>query len=83
MLKDFLIAAGVSPADIADAVRESRGLVRSVEKWAGFATKAAAHVAEKAKPDSLLQKGAQIATVASYTVNEKAGELLGRGRKKG
>jgi len=81
MLKDFLLAAGVKPSDIAEAVRESRGLVRSVERWSGVATKAAAHAAEKAKPDSWAQKGAQIATVAAFTVNEKAGVLLGK--KKG
>ena len=81
MLRDFLLAAGVKPSDIAEAVRESRGLVRSVEKWSGVATKAAAMVAENSKPESWRQKTAQIATVAAFTVNEKAGTLLGR--KKG
>ncbi len=77
MLRDFLLAAGVKPSDIAEAVRDSRSLVRSVERWSGLATKAAAHLAEKAKPNSLAHKAAQIATVGAYTVNEKAGALLG------
>jgi hypothetical protein len=80
-LRDFLIASGVDPKDITEAVRESRGFVAGIERWAHLGVKASSHVAAKAKPGSIVQKGALLGVGVSSVVASKASVLLGRGRK--
>lgn len=80
-LREFLLASGVSQRDLADAIRESRGVVRGVSRWSGLAARAAAHIAEKAKPESKVQRGALLAAGLASTVASKAGQMLGRVKK--
>jgi hypothetical protein len=79
LLRDFLLASGVSPGDIRKAVGESRRLVEQVERWSGVAETAGRHVREKAKRESV-QKGAGLVELAAGFVGDKAREMLGRGK---
>jgi hypothetical protein len=78
ILKDFLLASGVKPSDLSEAVRESRAAVRSVAKWSGLLSRGAIHLGGKAKPGSLAHKGTLLAGVVLSQVEEKAGALLGK-----
>lgn len=78
MLKDFLVASGVKPSDLSEAVKESRAAVRSVEKWSGLLSRGAIHLGGKAKAGSLTQKGSLLAGGVLSQVEQKAGVLLGK-----
>jgi hypothetical protein len=81
MLRDFLIASGVAPKDISDAVKQSRGVVRGISRWSSLVAQGASHVGEKAKTGSRTQKGAFIVVMVASTIASKTDELLGRKRK--
>jgi hypothetical protein len=78
ILKDFLVASGVKPDDLSEAVRESRAAVRSVAKWSGLLSRGAIHLGGKARAGSLTQKGSLLAGMALSQIEEKAGVLLGK-----
>lgn len=80
LLKDLLEASGVSPRDVSEAISEARGAVQWVEKWSGVAGQVARHTREQAKREGI-QKGAAFVELAAEFVNQKAGEMLGKGRK--
>jgi predicted HAD superfamily phosphohydrolase len=79
-LRAFLLAAGLTGDDLAEAVEQSRQVVRAVEQGGQLLQKAAAHVATQAKSEKV-KRAAAIAGIAGEVVSSKAGVLLGRGRR--
>lgn len=76
MFREFLIASGVAPKDIADAVSEARGFVRSVARWSDVAAQGAQQVVTRTKSKKI-RTGALLALGAAGFVNAKASALLG------
>ncbi len=77
MLRDFLIAAGVRPSDLKEAVDESRAFVRGVARWARLGAQASGHVAAKAKSGTKTQRVAFYGGAALLNVAEGAEKLVG------
>jgi hypothetical protein len=77
MLRDFLIAAGVKPSDITEAVGESRAFVRGVARWARLGAQASCHVAAKAHPGTRTQRVAFNGAAALHHVADGAEKLIG------
>jgi hypothetical protein len=80
MLKEFLIASGVKPSDLAEAVRESRRVVRGIERWADVVRQGAHNVGEHTDSPKI-KKGALIVAIAAETVTQKARQMNGRGKR--
>jgi hypothetical protein len=77
ILRDFLIASGVKPSDITEAVDESRAFVRGVARWARLGAQASAHVAAKAKAGTKTHRAAFYGGAALLNVAEGAEKLVG------
>jgi ribosome-binding protein aMBF1 (putative translation factor) len=78
--RDMLLAAGLSTDDLSEAVEQSRQVVRAVERGGELLQRAAVHVAEKSKSEKV-KRAATIAGFAGAIASQKAGVLLGRGRR--
>ena len=80
MLRDFLIASGVKPSDLTEAVAESRAFVRGVARWARLGARASAQVAAQAKKGTTTQRVAFYGGAALLNVAEGAEKLGGGGK---
>ena len=78
MLRDFLLAAGVKPADLVEAVGESRQFVRRVARFAGLAVRASGAIGLKARKGSKLQALAVKGVVVARNVQSGAEKLGGK-----
>ena len=77
MLRDFLLAAGLKPSDLSEAVEESRAFVQGVARWARLGAQASAHVAAKAPNGSKTQKACFYGGAALRNIAEGAERMTG------
>lgn len=77
-LREFLIASGIDPKDLSQAVKSSRELTQTVEFWSGLASDML-RKAMPAKSPKVKRVLSAILTQTS-TVNYGAGKMLGKRR---
>jgi len=81
-LRDALIAAGVAPADLDDAIRSSRRAVARASAGARFLSSALHQVGESAKPGSKRQIVALVGSSWLDRFAEETGRMVRpRGRR--
>ena len=77
--RDLLLASGVSPRDIADAVRQSRQATERVGAGAKLLARMLAHAGAKAKPGTRRQIAALGGAKLFQKISHGADVMLARG----